>query len=243
MGRKFGELFRDSFEEYISKFNIIFKGFGAYFLIPSMVFFVLFFVFVVASFVPLLESQNLFSPDLSIFQNIFDNSIGTTAGIIFIVFGVLFVFSFLFLTLFYFMISLSSREEITFREVNEFGLKHFPRFIGLYFVLGIILFVGFSLLIIPGIVFGTFFLLSFFVMLYDGRNIFVSLLESFKLVKGRFWSVCGVLVLLGLVCILASVLGVLIPVIGIFLPVLVVQPFVIIFLKNLYFDLVAESNV
>jgi len=79
------------------------------------------------------------------------------------------------------------------------------------------------LLVIPGILVGVYTCLSLFTFVIDGKRGFGALIESYSLVKGRWWATFGRLVLLAIVCavagiiyeivmlILASVLGAMLP--------------------------------
>ena len=56
-----------------------------------------------------------------------------------------------------------------------------------------------ALLIVPGIIFGVYTAFSLFALVVDGKKGFEALLESYSLVKGRWWAVFGRIAFLALV--------------------------------------------
>ncbi|MEN9626479.1 MAG: hypothetical protein RL557_807 [archaeon] len=164
-------------------------------------------------------------------------------------------------------VSMSVRKE-TFRfgDLVRAGKSTFLNYLGLLIVSGIFLLGLFLLLIIPGIIFGVYWLLSSYVLLYEKKDILTSLKRSKEIIKGNWWRVFGYLILILIILVLVSVIvsvvvqptqivqmihmlntetvslpffmiNSLLGVISQFITSLITVPFSILFFKNLYFAL------
>ncbi len=86
---------------------------------------------------------------------------------------------------------------------------YFWRFVGLGVVYGLLLLVLFLLLIIPGIIFMTYWAFAFVFLIVENRKIGESLDASKQLVKGRWWRVFGYyLLMMILFMIVASIVSI-----------------------------------
>lgn len=125
-------------------------------------------------------------------------------------------------------------------NVFKKGLISIWKFFLISFVIGIIVFLGAVLLIIPAIIFGVWFSFSIFLILDKNLKIKDSLLKSKALVKGKFFKILGrFLVFIFVILIIETILS-LIPYMGSmlisFLAPLFLLPFYL-----LYKDLLADS--
>lgn len=89
------------------------------------------------------------------------------------------------------LMSIINMDNSTEKEVLVLGIKNMFRLFLLSLVLWIILFLGFMLFIIPGIIFMTWFLFANFFYFDKKLKLFDSLRQSKTLVKGKFWGVLG----------------------------------------------------
>ena len=71
----------------------------------------------------------------------------------------------------------------------RFGLPKIPRLLGLTILAGLMIGIGLILIIIPGIVLGTFLSLAVPALLFERIGVFSAIGRSFELVSGRFWSI------------------------------------------------------
>ena len=107
-----------------------------------------------------------------------------------------------------------SDRELNVRETFEFAWKKLWAFFLVSVLATLAAFGGALLLIVPGIVFGTWFAFSKFINIDRGVGVRESLSESRNLVRGKFWAVFGRLLVFGLFTSLIDFVGVGIPYIG-----------------------------
>ncbi len=92
----------------------------------------------------------------------------------------------------------ATKEQLDFKKTYIFAWKN----LGKFFLLVALVFLanlgGFILLIIPGIIFSTWFSFSNFIFVDKGLGVKASMGKSRELVKGRFWAVLGRLLVFGL---------------------------------------------
>ena len=90
---------------------------------------------------------------------------------------------------------------MSIKETLAGGKKYFWRFFGFYIVY-IILIIFLSLLfIIPGIIFGVYWIFASYVFIGENKGIFESLKTSRSIIKGNWWKVFGWILLFGLIAI------------------------------------------
>jgi hypothetical protein len=105
-------------------------------------------------------------------------------------------------------------ERPDWRESLQFALRRIGPLIGLSLLAGLLTGLGFLACIVPGIWLAVSWSVSVPAMLHEGTGVWSSMQRSFELVKGRWWSVAGVLLLSQLVAfilrlILSGLFGVL----------------------------------
>lgn len=97
------------------------------------------------------------------------------------------------------------KEKFDIKETFSKALAIAPRFFVVSILIGIVVGFGFILLIIPGIIFGTWFSFSLFILINENTGILESMRKSKALVKGNFWKVFGRLFLFMLFTILGDI--------------------------------------
>ncbi|MDQ2772672.1 MAG: hypothetical protein M3Y54_19475 [Bacteroidota bacterium] len=101
-----------------------------------------------------------------------------------------------------------SAEPITPRQVWAVVKREFLSSYLAYFILLIIIIIGFFLLGIPGMYMAVAFSLFFMVKLVEGQDFIGNCQRCLSLVKGKWWSTCGLLLVISLVMgIVAAVVG------------------------------------
>jgi hypothetical protein len=95
---------------------------------------------------------------------------------------------------------------LTVMESYKQSMLFFLRYIGLSIVMSVLLFLGFLILIIPGIILSVWFAFSTFVLVVERASIIDSLKKSREYVRGRWWAVFGRILLLGLVMLVISMI-------------------------------------
>lgn len=91
-----------------------------------------------------------------------------------------------------------------FSEVKENILKNVWKFLGLGFLVTIVIFFGFMFCYLPGIYLGIVLSLASSIMIFEDKNVGDSFSHSFTLIKGEWWNTFGVLIVVWL---LVSILG------------------------------------
>ena len=90
----------------------------------------------------------------------------------------------------------------------RYGLKRFGSVILVSLLVGLIVAVGFLLLVVPGIIFLVFLSLSIPVLIVEGRRGTEAMGRSWNLVKGHFWHALGVIVVVALIVgIISGIIG------------------------------------
>ncbi len=97
-------------------------------------------------------------------------------------------------------------KSLTVMESYKQSMPFFWRYLGMSIILGVIIFLGFLLLIIPGIILSIWFAFSSFVLVAERTSIIDSLKKSREYVRGRWWAVFGRILLLGLAMLVISMI-------------------------------------
>lgn len=100
------------------------------------------------------------------------------------------------------------------KEIFKIGYKKIGRFLLISFVLGIIVLFGIVLLIVPAIIFGTWYSFSTWLVIDKNMGVRESLKTSKQMVKGKFWKVLGRSIVFGLFSFVISVVLSVIPYVG-----------------------------
>jgi hypothetical protein len=199
----FGKLFNKSFEEYkgnlkeLMKFMLIFVGM---LLVVATLFDIIVLIadpeiFEIMSTPELLDQFNQGNIELPFYY------VAITS---------IFSLVTLFLTLFISagLISTSlKKSKFSFKEIVENAKSRYWQFFGFSFVLGIFILLLTLLFIIPGIIFGVFWVFAAYVFFDEKKDIMGSIKESKKIVKNRWWKTFGYILLFGLVSLLIIIVA------------------------------------
>jgi hypothetical protein len=241
--KRFGELFSDTFNEYTKKFIPILKIFVLLYLIPLLVISILFFIFF-AGIHPSLGFSILKTGNLDLRQVTLNQDAGTLA-LLFLGFFVFIIFSGIFYVLMsvsYIHIGLFKSEGFSFSKTFAFAKKNFWRYVRLILLTIICLIPLYILLIIPGIIFTVFWVFSSYILLTGKNTAWESMKQSKVLVKGRWWTIFGYVLLLFIMIIVTSVVLGFIPFVGNIVSSLVLTPFMVLFFKNFYLTIKSEKK-
>ncbi len=244
--------FKDTWDEYLKKFSVIFKTSLLLQILPMILGMIIMGIAVallvagVGSGFSESTLSSLQSPqeflDL-IFNKISFAAIIPAAVIITLAALAIFVF-FILSSIAHIKIALSEEKEVmTFEKALKFAKKNFWGYLGLAIVMNILLALLFLLLIIPGIIFLVYWILAPYILLNEKKTISESLQESKKRVKDKWWPVF--LHLLGVYLIIMCATGLItsiLPLLGNLFSVIVAMPIFLIFLKNVYKGLSKKEN-
>jgi hypothetical protein len=97
-------------------------------------------------------------------------------------------------------LSTETNPSLTILGQFKFGLKLFWPFLLLMIIVGLVTYGSLALFVIPGIIIAVYTSSSLFTFIVDGKRGFGALLESYSLIKGRWWATFGRIALLGLLC-------------------------------------------
>ncbi len=100
------------------------------------------------------------------------------------------------------------------RSVFTAGIRNMFKFFLISLTVGLIIFFGLVLLIIPGIIFAVWYSFAIWLVLDRGLKIGEALRTSKAMVSGRFWKILGRSVVFGLFSLLASIVFGAVPYIG-----------------------------
>jgi len=128
----------------------------------------------------------------------------------------------------------------TEKEVFKLGFSKMLKFFLVSLVVGLLIFLGLILLIIPAIILGTWYSFSVWLVLDRGMKIGEALKTSKAMVKGRFWKILGRSIVFGLFALLVSILTSVIPYAGSLITSFVTPLFMLPFYL-LYKDLLLEQ--
>jgi hypothetical protein len=127
------------------------------------------------------------------------------------------------------------------REVLVLGFKNMLKYFAISFVVGLLVLLGFVALIVPGIIFMTWFYFATLAVFDKKMGIFASMKESKKLVKDKFWKILGRSFVFGLFIMIVSLVVGAVPYLGSIISVLL-APFFLLPQYLLYKDLVASGG-
>lgn len=156
----------------------------------------------------------------------------------------------------------NQNKEIGFSESVKGGSKYYWKVLLFSILITIFLSFLYLLLIIPGIIFSTYWTFSLLILFMEDAKIMESLKKSKQLVKGRWWRVFGYFLLLIIIVIIAQVIigGIMEIIFGIFLATssftfititsgvstllsAIISFFIIIFLERFYTSIKNSENV
>lgn len=152
------------------------------------------------------------------------------------------------------VLAIADRSIGTWQQAYTASIPHFGSYLFVSILSGLVIALGFILLIVPGIIFAVWYVFSYFTVLIEGKKGTAALRASKTLSSGRFMAVLGRLVVLLLIYMGCSIL---ISIVVSILPIpkaiaeifsnvlgLVITPFGFAYLYELYLDLrsVSEEN-
>ncbi|MBI2415545.1 MAG: hypothetical protein HYV33_02670 [Candidatus Kerfeldbacteria bacterium] len=82
------------------------------------------------------------------------------------------------------------RQVITLHALVREAIRFYPRAIVLHSITGIITLIGLGLLLVPGIIVAVFFSMALPALVWDKLTIRAAMVASWRMVRGRWWSVC-----------------------------------------------------
>lgn len=230
-------LIKDSFEEYKTKFVSFAKAFLILYFIPLILGLIILVVIVTSSIYSGsgegdVNVTSFFSNPVEHIDFSMGIPIITGVSIVALIIGIFLVF----MSISFILISLSKKKEIKFKEIFKESKKYFWKFLGLGILIGISLSLLYCMLIIPGIIFTVFWIFAPFILIKENKKIIESMKKSFEMVKGQWWKIFLIYFILMVMAVIVSAILSFVPVLSMF-STLIVTPFVIIFLKNMYEDM------
>lgn len=96
---------------------------------------------------------------------------------------------FMSLALLYALSQILENEPVEIEESYRIAWERFPSFLWVSLLYGVIIFIGFLLLIVPGIIFAVWYGFCFYVFIGEGKRGWESLKRSRELVRGWWWQV------------------------------------------------------
>jgi hypothetical protein len=186
----FGEILGDSISEYGKNFREILKFMFVFVGIPALIFGLIELIAVLAD--PMLFNI-LSNPELlSQIGNTIKLPIYYRLGSY--LFGAITIFLSLFITVGFINTSLR-KNRFSYRELLRNGNLRYWNFFVFNIVFGIFLVLLFLALIIPGIIFGVYWVFACYIFLDKKYKIGKSLKESKRMIKGRWWKTFGYILL------------------------------------------------
>jgi hypothetical protein len=230
----FGEIFSRSFKEYRGNFREIFKFVFLFIGIPAL-------LLTLVQIVMLIVDPNLFAM-MSTPELLAQIDAGTLKmPLYYTLVNIFFIIISVFLTLFVsagFISTTLKKSKFSSSELIENAKPRYWKYFWFSIVLVIFIFLLTLLLIIPGIIFGIYWIFASYVFFDRKEKIRASLRQSREIVKGRWWNTFGYLILLGLILIGFSI------VMGIIqLPTMVIMILKIFSNTNLSFGLLIVSSL
>jgi hypothetical protein len=239
----FDDLFRETLREYGNKFVSVLRVFLLFYLLPIVVLATIFSVI----FISLLGSAAFYNNIPELISKPL-NTIWALAGsiaplivLIVVLYLGLIIFTF-FMSISYIYIGFSKKKSVGVKEAFNQGVKkYFWKYFGFVFVVGFFLTLLFLLLVIPGIIFMVYWIFGVYVLIAEKKGIMDSLRRSREIVKGNWWRVFGFFLLIIVIAGVVSSIASFIPLLGLFSS-LIITPFIIFFIKNMYLDMAASKK-
>lgn len=100
------------------------------------------------------------------------------------------------------------------KDIFKIGFKKIGKYLLVTLVLGIIIFFGLILLVIPAIIFGIWYSFTLLLVLDKDMGIGEALKKSKEMVNGKFWKILGRTAIFGLFSILISIVVSIVPFVG-----------------------------
>ena len=198
---RFGEIFSLSWKEYKKNFKVFATILILLSFIPAIITYIISIPFTLEYLK--LGAQPTFSEILAIYLS--------SKYLLVFIFGIISFILGLWMSASLIYNSLYRKKEMSVKETLAGGRKYFWKFFGFSIVYFIFLALLFLLLIIPGIIFLVFWIFASYIFIGENKGILESLKISKKIVKGRWWSTFGFLLLFGLIAIGISIVFSIVP--------------------------------
>jgi hypothetical protein len=95
---------------------------------------------------------------------------------------------------------------VNYQEIQSLTKEKFWPYVGLFIVVGIIVFFGMLFCILPGIYFGVVLSLSFCLVIFQNKGVFDAISDSFGFIKEHWWETFGILIVVQLIIAIAGFL-------------------------------------
>tara|TARA_B110000902_G_C14264661_1_gene570968 strand:- start:562 stop:1440 length:879 start_codon:yes stop_codon:yes gene_type:complete len=95
---------------------------------------------------------------------------------------------------------------VNYQEIQNLTKEKFWPYVGLFIIVGIIVFFGMLFCILPGIYFGVVLSLSFCLVIFQNKGVFDAISDSFGFIKEHWWETFGILIVVQLLIAVASFL-------------------------------------
>jgi|TARA_B110000240_G_C13488961_1_gene448743 hypothetical protein len=95
---------------------------------------------------------------------------------------------------------------VNYQEIQNLTKEKFWPYVGLFIIVGIIVFFGMLFCILPGIYFGVVLSLSFCLVIFQNKGVFDAISDSFGFIKEHWWETFGILIVVQLLIAFASFL-------------------------------------
>jgi hypothetical protein len=95
---------------------------------------------------------------------------------------------------------------VNYQEIQNLTKEKFWPYVGLFIIVGIIVFFGMLFCILPGIYFGVVLSLSFCLVIFQNKGVLDAISDSFGFIKEHWWETFGILIVVQLLIAVASFL-------------------------------------
>lgn len=95
---------------------------------------------------------------------------------------------------------------VNFQEIQNLTKEKFWPYVGLFTIVGVIVFFGMLFCILPGIYFGVVLSLSFCLVIFQNKGVFDAISDSFGFIKEHWWETFGILIVVQLLIAVVSFL-------------------------------------
>ena len=95
---------------------------------------------------------------------------------------------------------------VNYQEIQNLTKEKFWPYVGLFIIVGIIVFFGMLFCILPGIYFAVVLSLSFCLVIFQNKGVFDAISDSFGFIKEHWWETFGILIVVQLLIVVAGFL-------------------------------------
>lgn len=91
---------------------------------------------------------------------------------------------------------IENKGTVNYEEIQNSTKEKFWPYVGLFFLIGIIVFIGLMFCVIPGIYFGVVLSLSICLLIFQNRGALDAISDSFSFIKEHWWETFGILLVI-----------------------------------------------